>query len=395
MEDFVISSTSWNISLMWTLKELDSVDLKKVSEQQRLQAFADPSTHEWTWITPYGITKTKGFSTINNEFIQTLNVDFEERSCDSVNLGQYYCKARGYDVVIDWDIDWGKIKTYDFVLIGNDPLTDKKILEQFAKSLEPYMIRDTVSPDVYITIAKNSENSVSYSYVPPKIEYVKTGSTTKKVYNWVGQNPRYQTENHYEKIETQGYTKEINHSEMFLEICMLDATRIEHATPPVIYKACVRKSFPNKINILERYLQYAGSFKHPVEHKIIAQRLKFDETIPFALRWGMSAEGHSPGDFNFAEKDKPKKIKMIHRPSIHLVNGIIPSPGDLIINRKYKNHRVHSGEEWNDIEYTYKTIDGKKQKFTLQSATEFYRGSVVPFMRGDYWFRPYLTTIEK
>lgn len=257
------------------------------------------------------------------------------------------------------------------------------------------MTRNAESPDVYITIAKDGRSSVSYSYVPPKVDYVKTGSTTKKVYNWVGQNPRYQTEDHYQRVESGGYTKEMNQSDIFLEICMLDATKLNSETPPVIYKAQVTKSYPNKVNVLEKYLFFASLFNHPVAHKRVVSKLKFDETIPYALRWGIACEG-DPAGFIWAEKEKPRKIAYIYTPSLRRVNGEIPSPGDMVIKRKDKNSRVHSGEEWYDSELTYKGADGKTKKITILAVTERWRGAlVVPYGCYDYWFRPYLVTVAE
>ena len=392
MSDFCISSGAWEIGLMWTLKSIDGVDLKSLSDDQKSDFLNNPSNHKFSWETPYVKSYTTiGIPFINREFIYTLNVDFD--NCDDIHASpqQYHQKKTGYDVLVDWDIDWSKIRTYDYLILGNDPLTDKKILEEFAKSLEPPMTRDTNSPDVLFTIAKDSESSVTYSYVPPKIDYIKTGSTTKKVYNWVGQNPKYSTTDHYQKVEQQGYTKEINHAEIFLEICMLDASKLEQSTPPIIYKGSVKKSYNRKVNILDKYLYYASNFGHPIMQKFVVRPLKFNETIPYALRWGIASSG-DPDHFDFVTKDKPAQVTMIYRPSLRLVKGEVPEIGDIITDRKYKNHRVHSGIEWNDIEFTYKSSNGKKHKFTLLST---YDRQVMSYMRGDYWFKPYLVTVEE
>lgn len=394
MEDFTPAAGAWEIGLMWTLKSIDGTDFKELSDERVSQIINNPDNHKFRWETPFELDHiTIGLPSRNYNFIKTLNIDFDKCAEESVIVQQYFQKKLGFDVLVDWDVDWSKIRTYDFILRGNDPLTDKKILEEFAKSLDGIMTRDTESPDVFITIAKDSESSVSYSYVPPKVDYIKTGSTTRKVYNWVGQNPRYSTEDHYQKIESQGYTKEINQSDIFLEICMLDASKIEQGTPPIIYKGSIKKSYPSKINILEKYLFYAGRFGHPLEQKFGLKGLKFDETIPYALRWGLATFG-SPKGFWFATKESPQEISMIYRPSLEFVSGTIPEVGDVIIKRKTKNHRVHSGAEWFDMELTYKTSNGKTNKFTILSL--HWLGSyVIPYMGGDYWFRPYLMTVEE
>lgn len=394
MEDFAISAGTYGIDLMWTLKAIDDIDYKALSDEQVSQIFNTPGNHKFSWETPYEKEYISiGLPYKKFNFIKTLNIDFDKTDKNPILVEQYFQKKFGYDVLVDWDVDWSKIRTYDFVLRGNDPLTDKKILEEFAKSFEGIMTRDTESPDVFFTIAKDSESSVSYSYVPPKVEYIKTGSTTRKVYNWVGLNPRYNTENHYERIESQGYTEEINHSDIFLEICMLDASKIGQSTPPIIYKGSIKKSYPSKINTLEKYLLFAGRFGTPLDQKFVHKELECDETIPYALRWGLATSG-SPDDFEFATKENPREITMIHRGSLKYVSGTVPEVGDVIIKRKSKNHRVHSGAEWYDIELTYKTSNGKTNKFTILSWHQL-GSNEIPYMKGDYWFRPYLLTIEE
>lgn len=392
MEDFAISAGAYDIYLMWTLKAIDGIDYKALSDEQISQFFNNPGSHKFSWETPYEKEHiTIGLPSKKYNFVKTLNIDYDKGDDKAVPVEQYFQKKEGYDVLVDWDMDWSKIRTYDFLLRGNDPLTDKKILEEFAKSFEGIMTRDTESPDVFFTIAKDSESSVSYSYVSPKVDYIKTGSTTRKVYNWVGQNPRYSTEDHYQKVESQGYTKEINHSEIFLEICMLDASKIEQSTPPIIYKGTIKKIYPTKINALDNYLLFAGLFGHPINQKFALKKLRFDETIPYALRWGLATSG-SPDGFLFVSKENTKKISMIYRPSLIFVSGTEPEIGDVIIKRKHKNYRVHSGEEWHDIELTYKKSNGKTNKFTILYCL---RSNVVPYMTGDYWFRPYLVTVEE
>lgn len=388
MEDFTIVANSWETYLFSTLKAVDDIDYKLLSEEQKSQILNNLDGHTFLWEMPNGRTRTTNGIPFNKyDFIQTLNIDFKNSNDKPELIEQYYQKDYEYNVLVDWDVDWSKIRTYDFILRGSDPLTDKKILEEFVNSLVPSLTRDTSSPDVFITIAKDSESSVSYSYVPPKVDYVKTGSTTRKVYNWVGLDPRYNTEDHYERIESKGYTQEINHSEVFLEICMLDASRIEQSTPPVIYKATVNKSFPKKIDILEYYLGYARKFNHPINQKFALKELRYDKKIPHTLRWGMKTS--KGGDCNVS-KSNPDEVLMIYRPSLGYINGVLPQVGDKIIKRDMKYNR------WNNNFITeklkYKDASGKTHKVELEHIKK--RG-IPLYWSGDYWFCPYLLTIEE
>lgn len=388
MEDFAISAGAYDIYLMWTLKAIDGIDYKALSDEQISQFFNNTGSHKFSWETPYEKEHiTIGLPSKKYEFVKTLNIDYDKGDDKAVPVEQYFQKKEGYDVLVDWDVDWSKIRTYDFLLRGNDPLTDKKILEEFAKSFEGIMTRDTESPDVFFTIAKDSESSVSYSYVPPKVDYIKTGSTTRKVYNWVGQNPRYSTEDHYQKVESQGYTKEINHSEIFLEICMLDASKIEQSTPPIIYKGTIKKIYPTKINALDNYLLFAGLFGHPINQKLALKELRFDESIPYTLRWGIKT--YHGIDYK-ATKSNPNKILMIYEPSLRVLSGTTPAAGDLIIKYESENSRYY-----NDMSVTqlkYYTTDGETRKVKI---VNYAKPGVPNYWREEIWFRPYLMTVEE
>ena len=83
-------------------------------------------------------------------------------------------------------IDFSQYNTYDFVITGNDPLEDQAILQTFARQdLFKGMVRDEESPDLIITIAKNADESISATYVPPTSQVVQSGSITTPVYNYI------------------------------------------------------------------------------------------------------------------------------------------------------------------------------------------------------------------
>ena len=54
--------------------------------------------------------------------------------------------------LLDPDFDWFNVRTYDFHIVGDDPLTDRAILESL--KIPGYWKRDTKKPDVIFTIAK-------------------------------------------------------------------------------------------------------------------------------------------------------------------------------------------------------------------------------------------------
>ncbi len=94
--------------------------------------------------------------------------------------------------LVDNDFDWFYAKTYDFYIIGNDPLTDKAILEKLAEQLYD-MTRDTENPDVLLTVAKSADESVQSTYIPPTSRTINLGSTTRTRYNYLTKRNDYIT----------------------------------------------------------------------------------------------------------------------------------------------------------------------------------------------------------
>jgi hypothetical protein len=87
-----------------------------------------------------------------------------------------------FDEISDKRFDFSKIKTYDYLIVGNDPLHDTEILDKVSK---PFLTRDTKKPDILFCIAKNIDESISSTYIPPTSRTINTGSTTTPVYNYL------------------------------------------------------------------------------------------------------------------------------------------------------------------------------------------------------------------
>lgn len=79
----------------------------------------------------------------------------------------------------DTDIDFFDYNTYDYIVAGDDKLTDKDICRQLGKAFEARGMRySTDSADIIFTMQKAFDQSSSSHYVPKTSQVVNTGSTT-------------------------------------------------------------------------------------------------------------------------------------------------------------------------------------------------------------------------
>lgn len=169
--------------------------------------------------------------------------------------------------VHDTSFDFSKIRTYDYAINGNDPLNDLKILEKL-QFLRDHLIRDTLNPDVLFTIAKNADESITSTYIPPTSRTINTGSYTTSRYNYFRHNYDYETRQTYRTITEGGYTETTKSADIFLEISALDAKRINDKSmthAPIIWQMTVKRHVTNyNFNILDEYQNYASWALFPI-----------------------------------------------------------------------------------------------------------------------------------
>lgn len=161
------------------------------------------------------------------------------------------------------ELNFSKIKTYDIMITGNDPLTDKKILGQFCSSgFFRELRRDEENPDIIVCVAKNSQESISSTYVPPTSETINTGSVTRPVYNYITKTYSFVTTQRNRTVTTDGYTQSTTNTSIFLEFTILDAKRLndpDQKTAPIIWQMTYTRNVINRaFEVLDEYLAIAG-----------------------------------------------------------------------------------------------------------------------------------------
>ena len=165
--------------------------------------------------------------------------------------------------LVDNDFDWGYARTYDFVIRSQDVLVEKKLLEEFAKRLCAWMKRDTTNPDVLLAVSKNADESITTTYVPPTSRTINTGSTITPNYSYLTKQTSYTTENHYQTVTEGGYNKTTRTADLFIELSILDAKRINdvnQTAPPIIYQFTMKRHVVNpEFNLMDELMKYCAS----------------------------------------------------------------------------------------------------------------------------------------
>lgn len=182
-----------------------------------------------------------------------------DNSKDSSNLAiRNRLHGSIFNSISDENFDFRKARTYDYVILGNDPLIDEKILNSLHKS---GMERDTENPDILFTISKNADERVASTYIPPTSRTINTGSQTTARYNYFTKTYDYVTTQNNRTIKEGGYTETTKTANIFLEIAALDAKKINdkkmsHA--PIIWQMTANRNVTNyNFKITDEYRDYA------------------------------------------------------------------------------------------------------------------------------------------
>lgn len=131
---------------------------------------------------------------------------------------RYEDEGNIFNEVSDENFDFHSVQTYDYQIIGDDPLNDKKILDEIQKE---NMLRDTENPDILFTVKKNIEGNIH------------------------------------------------------LELAALDAKQLnnqKNSHRPVVWQMTVDRERKRNENIMETYLNYAGWAGLPVTDRLVIQR---------------------------------------------------------------------------------------------------------------------------
>ena len=224
-----------------------------------------------------------------------------------------------YEERRDEDFDFFPCLFYDFYINSNDPLLDKDILKKISfGSLK----RDEGKPDLLITIARNADESISSTYIPPSSRVVNEGSTTRVRYNYLTRKNDYITTQKNRTIYEGGYTKETKTADIFLEIAALDVKKLNDKStnhPPIVWKTTAKRHVVNPdFNYNEDLKAYASWMALPPSDRTVY----VEETI------------YAPVGVLFSDGD-PSVIKEVIKGSRAEKIGLIP--GDKLLKANMPN----------------------------------------------------------
>lgn len=228
-----------------------------------------------------------------------------------------------YEERLDEDFDFFPCLFYDFYLSSSDPLLDKEILKEMSfGSLK----RDEERPDILITIARNADESISSTYIPPSSRVVNEGSTTRVRYNYLTKQNDYITTQKNRTIYEGGYTKETKTADIFLEIAALDVKKLNDKStnhPPVVWKTTAKRHVVNpEFNYNEDLKAYASWMALPPSDRTVYVK----KTI------------YAPVGVLYSEED-PLVIKEVIRGSRAEKIGLMPGDKLLKANMPYSQMR--------------------------------------------------------
>lgn len=168
-------------------------------------------------------------------------------------------------VRVDKDIDWTKFKTFDYIVQSADVLAEKELLDKIALNFqEAGMKWSPDSPDIVFSIVKDANQSIDYTYVPKTEQQVMTGSSSKAVYGWKGAYLGSVTTNNYQTVTSGGYTQKTASTQAYLEVNVLEASRIGEKVVPLIWQMKYQYNNNSQTDADRILYQAASNVKHPV-----------------------------------------------------------------------------------------------------------------------------------
>ena len=342
------------------LDNQDSVLLNILRTPQHALQYVFYPQQSWPkLLSNYGITPEKinnlkkRHTPWGNSHIQEREKGFKKHRTSTLEL-------------VDSEFDWFFARTYDYIIVGEDPLTDKDILDCCTKKL-PTMERDIENPDIYLMVAKNADESIQTTYVPPSNRVVNLGSTTTSRYNFLTKSNEYVTRQRNYTIREGGFTQTTKDMNIYLELTMLDAKRIKDTlqiAPPIVWQNKTTRYVVNPdFNIHDEYLAYASW-----------------APIKCNYTWNKGVITNLRGKTPIITCENSKIISVDAD-----VNSIL-KPGDIIVKYKYygKKQAWHKANELDTNFFTenshdkfYRCViirDGKKlklQNVTFKKSKEF------------------------
>ena len=187
----------------------------------------------------------------------------------------------------DSDIDFFKFNTFDYRLMGDDQLMDKTIMEVFAEHLKAKGLkRSTTAPDIYLYLTKDVNQKIESVYVPSYTTTTTTGDTGIGISNFLGirgVSVGGNTGKATTRTEETGTMRTNVTADAYLELSVLEASKLNSDTPPVIWQLTYSEHKTSEIRLLEYVKEHLGKYmlQYPFHESMFGE---------YIATWGVLCE---------------------------------------------------------------------------------------------------------
>lgn len=182
----------------------------------------------------------------------------------------------------DQNTDFFQYCTFDYMVSGDDYMIDLGLAQALAKELEKKGLKyNPEAPDIYLYLTKDANAKIESIYSPNIISTTHTSSNTVGRihfyygnYNTWGEGRSSTTGTSSTNTYDAGQTKTVVDADLYLQVSILDAHRMDKANPPVVWQLVHNKHFKNEINILEWVKRlHCAVYNYPLSTQTIGRKI--------------------------------------------------------------------------------------------------------------------------
>lgn len=183
----------------------------------------------------------------------------------------------------DQNADFFNYCTFDYMVAGDDYMIDLGLVQALAKELERKGLKyNPEKPDIYIYLTKDANTSIESIYTPNIISTTHSSSnTTGNVhiyygnYNTWGRVTSRTNSSSTTNTRDVGQAKVVVDADLYLQVSILDASKMDNTNPPVVWQLIHNKHFKNETNILEWIKRlHCGVYYYPLSTQAIGRRIE-------------------------------------------------------------------------------------------------------------------------
>lgn len=163
-------------------------------------------------------------------------------------------------MMADPNIDLFQFNTFDYMVTDEDYTMDLGLVQSIAKELEKKGLRfEPDKPDLHIYLTKNIDASIESIYVPNIVS--ETTSSSRTIgrmhiyygnYNTWGRGSSNTTSRSSTQVSDNGVLKTLADGDLYVQIAILDAQKMDGARPPVVWQMVHKRHFTTEFNAIEK-----------------------------------------------------------------------------------------------------------------------------------------------